>query len=380
MALSPDDALTQARKHVLSTIVGRDGQGVLLEPEPASRAYQVTETSRPGALSNGPLAFAANCRLVRWLRVNGECLSIPDSVGVFDDLSEQEQALLRQSGVQACIPLVRERRLIGFVATSGFDVRAYQLTIRPRLNDLARRLRDAQGQWDEARQSESIARSNRLSVAGQLAASVAHEIRNPLAAIRSTVQMLRDDDVPVPARPQLLSTVMDEVDRVNRTLVDMLALGRLRSSAFETCDIDRVVDQAVAFCQGYAERRQTRISRRGYAKAVKGDPYELRQVVVNLLLNACQASKAGCTIHIETANQPIVDDRLGVVIRVVDEGIGIAAQDLAHVFEPFFTTKVDGGGLGLGICRDTVGRHGGRMELTSQVSVGTTVSVYLPGA
>ena len=217
MALSPDDALTHARQQVLCSIVGQDGRGVLLEPEPASRVYEVTMASLPGVLSYGPFAFAANSRLVRWLRVNGECLSIPDAVGVFDDLSEHEQNLLRQSAVRACIPLVHERRLVGFVAMSGFDVRGYELAVQPQLNDLARRLRDARVQWDEARQSESIARSNRLSVAGQLAASIAHEIRNPLAAIRSTVQMLRDDDVPAPSRPQLLSTVMDEVDRVNRT-------------------------------------------------------------------------------------------------------------------------------------------------------------------
>lgn len=376
---SSADSLDAIRTELLLTLAGTGRRLLLLEPpDLLTRRYDVTATS------NGPvseLSFSEENALVRWLRVNNEYLPIPDQAGVFDDLPLGEQQDLMSLGIAGCVPLVHDRRLVGWIAVVGGGGSAVEDSVRPLAAQLpawAARLYRAQVQRHHERRSKSLARSNRLSLAGQMAATIAHEIRNPLAAIRSTVQMLREDAVPEPARPQLMSTVLSEVDRVNRTLVEMLALGRRRTTTFETCDLDLVVDQAIAFCQGYAQRNRLSIERVGQTRPIQGDAFELQQVVVNLLLNACQASPSGAAVRVETGICPDEAERLGVFLRVKDHGTGIAPHDVAHVFEPFFTTKVDGGGLGLAICRDTILRHSGKIELTSMHGAGTTVHVYLP--
>ena len=383
MAGAPSaEVLSATRMELLSSIAGSGRPAILLEPlDLSSRAYCVTQASGGTFDASDGLAFSQESALVRWLRVNNEYLPVPDRDGVFAELSPRDQQQLARWGVGGCVPLVHDWRLVGWIAMVGTDAIALEVAARPlvaRLPGLAGRLNDAQVQWHEARRSESVAQSNRLSLAGQLAASVAHEIRNPLAAIRSTVQMLRDDDVPEVARLPLMSAVLSEVDRVNRTLVEMLALGRRRATTLELCDLDVVVDQAIAFCHGYAQRSQLSINRSGQTRTIEGDAFELRQVIVNLLLNACQASPSGGAVRIETGLHPIDAERSDVFLRVEDQGAGIAPQNLAHVFEPFFTTKVDGGGLGLAICRDTILRHGGKIELASNPGAGTTVTVYLP--
>jgi signal transduction histidine kinase len=364
------------------SVVAEHDDSVLLEPlELASRSYEVTATNHLGGARAAPRAFSEQSALTRWLRVNNDYLPVPDRAGVIATLASVDQEQLERWRVAGCIPFVHERQLVGWVAVSGADPAMAEARVRPVMSktaDLARRLYAAQVKWHDERQLEDFARSNRLSVAGQVAASIAHEIRNPLAAIRSTVQMLRDDEVPSGVRPQLMSTVLTEVDRVNRTLVEMLALGRRRPTLFETCDLDAVVNQAVAFCHGYAERSQIVVDRTGQTATIQGDGFELRQVLVNLLLNACQGSRAGSTVRIETGLDQAGQVGTEAMVRVVDHGVGISPENLARVFDPFFTTKTDGGGLGLAICRDTIRRHGGRMELDSQVGVGTTVTIFLP--
>ena len=347
-----------------------DGPNQVYEPSCLSPGFVPPDSSR---------RVTAGSLLVRWLRVNDSLLPVPDRIGVFETLAESERSALRDWRISCCLPLVSNRELVGWVGCCGHLPATERTTHLPvRTAAWALSLSQARTTWQSLVRAEAVARSNRLSVTGQVAASVAHEVRNPLAAIRSTVQILRDHDVPASEHAGLLQAVLDEVDRVNHVLTGLLTLGKPHHREDVDCDLWSIAEDAAAFCGGYTKRHGQRIVLEGRGPAwVSGDPRELRQVFVNVLLNACQASQPGTEIRLEAA--PSDDgDRTWTIVRVVDRGAGVRAIDLARVFEPFYSTKTDGGGLGLSICRDIVERHGGRISMTSQVGTGTTVTICLP--
>jgi signal transduction histidine kinase len=140
-------------------------------------------------------------------------------------------------------------------------------------------------------------------------------------------------------------------------------------------DVAQWVTDAASFCRAYAHRRSQVITVRSVAAAtILGDLNELRQVLVNVLLNACQASANGASIDIQTA----IAEPGHVSIVVRDEGSGMTPELMARVFEPFYSTKQDGGGLGLAISRDIILQHGGEIVLQSVVGTGTTATIRLP--
>ena len=354
------------------------GNALLFELSPGGNYY------RPETLPSDRIAsdyhVSSQSLLIRWLRTNGIELLIPDQIGLFEALPPEEQAALRRMNLSACVPLVHARTLEAFIAVDrdSAHVQVDQLRQASRQAPVwAARLHDAKLRYRARREAENSARSNRLTVTGQLAASIAHEVRNPLATIRSTVQLVRDHEAPAQDHHTLLSNVLSEVDRITLVLKQMLTSGRLRTPTYEACDLVPIADEAIQFLRGYTRPQNQRIQRIGVAELrVFGDAHELRQVLVNLLLNACQASPPGAAIVLETAHDSGRQDR--ALVTVKDNGCGIPADQMTKVFEPFYTTKVDGGGLGLGICREIIERHGGQIELVSQPGQGTTMAIRLP--
>jgi signal transduction histidine kinase len=243
---------------------------------------------------------------------------------------------------------------------------------------LARSWRDA---LDEERRTLSVARNHRLrqlGTVGELAATVAHEIRNPLAVVRSMLQLAQDgtDHPRVPA--DHLSRVLLEIDRIDRTIEDLLGLSRVQQADAVEVDLAQVAGDTVRFMVPYATRRGVRLGFEADGPAiVRASNRDLRQVVINLLLNSCQACENGgeCRISVSSNHQ---EGRAAATLSVADNGPGIAEDALGRVFEPFFTTKGSGTGLGLSLCQEVVARFQGRIEIESQQGVGTTVRVTLP--
>jgi signal transduction histidine kinase len=378
------EELDVARQQILNGALGASGAGLLLEAgeapglpfRPVAISAGVNEASRG-------LKIGSSSLLPRWLRVNDAVLEFSKQPDILAALPSPEQQALQRAGVTTCVPLVYGRALeawLAFCSHSAHRSRpAAADNAMARAHAWALALHEAKSAWRTDAQSESVSRSNRLTVAGQLAASIAHEVRNPLAAIRSTVQLIRDEDAPPQDHDRLLTTVIEEVDRVNDVLSRMLALGRERSSTYESCDLAAIANAATDFCFAYAKRQGQRLARRESGQLhVVGDHNELRQVLVNVLLNACQASQRGAAVSVETLGEGEGQSPRWAVVRVTDGGSGIRAEDLPHVFEPFFSTKRDGGGLGLSICRDIIQRHGGHVDLVSEEGTGTTVTIRLP--
>jgi len=358
---------------------------LLLEPaEGTVRVDRVTAATSPASVFVTWELPHSNL-LRHWLRANGGFLEMPDKSGLSENLPGEIQQ--RESGrcLCGCLPLVVEEELVGwlaFLADEG-EQPVFSSDRRRRLISnasawAATLLRDREESARTAK-SEATSKSNRLSVAGQMAAGVAHEVRNPLAAIRSTIQLVRDEPLLEKDRAELLSTILNDVDRVNHIVSELMVFGKPKQTRHETSDVSSIIRNAVTFCGPLARRLGITLDVvAGDEVLALADSNELRQVLVNLILNACQASSSGSRVIVSLDKESDRGPGKGIVIRVADSGSGIAPDVLDRVFDPFFSTKPDGAGLGLAISRELVQRHGGDLSLVSQAGAGTTAVLKLP--
>lgn len=374
-------AISEIRARVLHAAVAHAGaqSGVLFEPQPTGTNTATRTCATCEVKGDWDGGLSTETLFARWLRVNGTVLPLPESSGLWASLPAAFRDWLASRSVRACIPLVQEMRLVGWVFVLGgspwnpSDPR--MKLIEASMPAWAGALGGARMEQEAAARTALVSRSNRLSLAGHLAASGAHEVRNSLAAVRSMVQLVLSKDAPAAEHDRLLTTALAEVDRVNVAVSRTLALSRTREVAWTSVDISQLITDAVGFCRAYARRRNQTVSVRAPSLlSVRGDQNELRQVLVNVILNACQASPQGGSIDVEA---DLSDPGL-VSIVVRDQGSGMAPELMARAFEPFYSTKQDGGGLGLAISRDIVQQHGGDISLHSVVACGTTVTIRLP--
>ncbi len=220
-----------------------------------------------------------------------------------------------------------------------------------------------------------------LSAMGTLALNLAHEIRNPLNAAKLQLHLLgKKIDKLAPqeeTRAELhnrISIVGDEIARLNRLLTEFLELARPRGIAREPVHVGELVDSVLSLERESAEARGVRIVRDFAPGAVAiGDAEKLRQVVLNLVVNALEAMKDGGVLTVRVVRE---DERIAIAIE--DTGPGIDRTVRAQVFDPFFTTKEGGTGLGLSIVRKIVDQHAGGVSLESEPGKGTTVRVWIP--
>ena len=379
MPASVDDPIASEALSGLLGVVG-GSRGVLFEMTTQGEGgFEPTAALGSPFQPGSAAGFKADCLLPRWLRVNRQVLSIPDDIGVCDALVPADRIALKDLGATSAIPLLIEDHLVAWATVAGAVSLPHSDAWPSSLHALAGRLQSARTAAQERTRTESVARTNKLSLTGQMAAGIAHEVRNPLAAVRSIVQLVKEGAVPESQRGRLLDNVVGEIDRVTRVVTNLLMLGRAPALRDEPIELMGLVADAVDFCRAYARQHGQTLEVAWAARLwVRGDAHELRQVLVNLLLNACQASQAGQTIVVQGRAYADPAGHATAVVEVVDHGSGMSATVLAQVFEPFFTTKANGGGLGLCLCRDVVRRYGGDIVVASKPGVGTTVTLTLP--
>lgn len=344
----------------------------------------ISQTS--AAASVLAISFAATGTLCRWLRANQEPFLIPHPKGAFEYLDSAEQQTLSAVSARGCVPVFSGTRLVAVlvlcVQRADWRLLDDDLDLLVRLGRQAGlALENAELHQLERERLKNLHRAEQLAVAGQLAATVAHEIRNPLTAIRSTVQYVLNSNSDWTARSRLLQETLEEVDRIERTVSGVLALSR--TGEVELVDLDLIdnVTQSLLVIQTYARAHGVTIDRRFEVDGlpVRGDPRALHQVCVNLCMNACQAMPDGGDLTIRCGVWQAPGDALTLaLLQVRDTGCGISQEHLERVFDPFFTTKQTGTGLGLPICLDIVTRHSGNLRLESHVGRGTAATVLLP--
>jgi signal transduction histidine kinase len=223
----------------------------------------------------------------------------------------------------------------------------------------------------QAEIEETAQRTETLSQMGEMAASVAHEIKNPLGIIRATAERLKKhhgDGEP------MFDYIPEEVDRLDRILTTYLDFARAsRPGGPASCDVAEVVDDVLQLAGRALEASGIDV-RRSLADGhrVAMEPGALKQVVLNLTLNARQAMPDGGRLEFEAEPR-----RSEVLLHVADTGVGIEAKDLGRVFEPFVSGRTQGSGLGLSIVKRVVEEAGGRVAVSSEVGVGTRFTLTL---
>jgi signal transduction histidine kinase len=230
------------------------------------------------------------------------------------------------------------------------------------------------------RMEEEVRTADRLAAVGQLAAGVAHEIRNPLGVIRAAAQLARDEKVDNPEVRESIAVILNEVDRANRVVTGLLDFARPASPDVVTLDLQETVREAVGIMGSYAASHGVALipDMTDRPLRVSGDGELLKQAFINLIMNAVQASPPGETVEVRVLSAA-GDGMEGAMVEIRDHGPGIPSEIMEKVFDPFFTTRAQGHGLGLAIVHRIVRDHGGQVRINSRPEAGTTASVWLPG-
>jgi two-component system sensor histidine kinase PilS (NtrC family) len=227
---------------------------------------------------------------------------------------------------------------------------------------------------DLRRMEQQMRRAERMATLGQLSAGIAHEIRNPLASISGSIELLRQGHVASEDDAALMAIVNREIDRLNGLISDLLDWANPRPPQIVDLDLAVLVDETVrVFRQDKSSGVEVGLTT-PRELVMAGDAAKLRQVVWNLLRNAAEAAAAGGG-HVEVAVDGSADT---AEIVISDDGAGIPREHLSRVFDPFFTTKKRGTGLGLATCHSIVTDHGGSLDVASDAGGGTRVVVRLP--
>lgn len=357
----------------------------LADRSESSRAFLLAD--KAGQDESRLPALAANGIIAQWFRANRQILFFEENAEVTDYLRAELQPFLDLSVNLAC-PLISMDRLIGmvFLHLSKVPLNGVQianLQVLGRQASLA--FENALLFKERLRQNERMFRAEQLATMGQFAAGIAHELRNPLTAIRSTVQYLENEFDQGTDQRKLAHDILDEVDRLNNIVGNLLSLARPAQSNPEEIDIRPEIERCVNFIEAKAKSQNIKLEtdfKKDLPK-LRFDQAELRQVLLNVMMNGLQAMPEGGMLLIkacclvEEAHDFIAGSER-MLIQIEDEGTGIPPNLRQKVFEPFFTTKAGGTGLGLAICNSIVKRYNGEIWIEQAEGGGTEVKISLP--
>jgi PAS domain S-box-containing protein len=230
---------------------------------------------------------------------------------------------------------------------------------------------------ERRRVEQQLFESEKLAAVGRLAASIAHEVNNPLEAIKNSLYLLTNSRSEE-SNMRFLDVARKETERVSHIIRQMLGFAR-RSGEVEWVNVNQVLEETLVLVEKKLKQTGVRVARvfDPELPKIRARADQLRQVVLNLILNAQQAIEGEGEVRLKTALygqalQPTIS------IQISDSGRGISEGDVTRIFEPFFSTRTKGTGLGLWVTQDIVRHHGGRIEVTSTEGKGTTFNIILP--
>lgn len=366
---------------------------MIFEPITGRYVGKVARGGHPEFLQD--LSFSRSENLIKWLSVNRCPLDVTKDIEVVKFLSEREQGLLREAGIVLIIPLIVVNRLTGALffgrKTGGAPYKPSEVEMLTALaNQSALAIEHALMYQFQEEKLKKLFHADKLATIGELAAGAAHEIRNPLTAIRSTVQYIQKD-LPGEKR-SLVDGILEEVDRIDRIIKGLLSFSKSAELHMSEVNLQNLIQQTLLLLDSELRRHNIAVFTEVKAQdtTIIGDAAQLKQVILNILMNSIQAMPKGGQIDVTLAStRPeavanegrTVEKRGFLCIAIRDTGPGIQKRNLPKVFDPFFTTKENGTGLGLSISYGIISKHGGEIEIRSQTEgehTGTTVLIWLP--
>lgn len=221
---------------------------------------------------------------------------------------------------------------------------------------------------------ELMIQSEKLSIAGQLSAAIAHEIRNPITAIKGFLKLLQNSN-----EKQLYYEIVEsEIARIELILSELLSLAKPQKSNFKETDLRLIIKQCISLLDAEANMKSVQVDLKHEEDLpnVHCDENQLKQVFINFMKNAFDAMPDGGSLNIEMKYDALTS---GITIRFIDTGCGIPVEILTKIGQPFYTTKEKGTGLGFMVSKNIIEGHSGTVQISSEVNVGTTVEVVLLG-
>ncbi len=224
---------------------------------------------------------------------------------------------------------------------------------------------------------ERVRRSERLSAMGHLAAGVAHEMRNPLGIIRATMQIMEQEQKENQSVSEFSVIIKEECDRMNAVIEEFLQFARPAEPRFESVNLAELLEDVLLFTSKYITGQGIEVKKEipEGLQPVVADPGQIKQVLVNLIINAVEAMPGGGSLRIAASDQGEC-----LEIRVRDTGLGIPTESWSQIFDPFYSTKPTGTGLGLSIVSRILENHSGSIRVDSKPGQGTQFIINLPKA
>ncbi|MFC2075392.1 nitrogen regulation protein NR(II), partial [Bdellovibrionota bacterium] len=275
--------------------------------------------------------------------------------------------------IDTLYPISSENQLLGFCGFSSLErIPNHQLILfQTVINQAAITLKNLE-EYEQLRQRD------RLAVLGEMAAGLAHEIRNPLGAIKGAAQYLLPPDnelsVPEEEQKEMLRVIVEEADRLNQVVSQFLGFARPYEQNRQEVSLNKVVSKTIdVITKDVPERISISTEFSTKLPTIEIDPEQIRQVILNLLLNAVQSIENDGKVTLQTSMN---NGSQSILIR--DTGRGIPKENIKKLFIPFFTTREGGTGLGLPICQRIIHAHSGTIQIQSSTEEGTSVSILLP--
>jgi signal transduction histidine kinase len=342
--------------------------------------------SKNAKMNSPPSHLSKGDPLPSYLQKIGE-VTILEELMKGAHLSELNQVTEQMSSLEAevSIPLTSKGRLIGIMNLSHkFDKDFYSQEDVDLLTTLANQtaiaLENARLYEDLKKSKSYIRRADRLASLGTLTAGLAHEIRNPLTAIKTLTQLLPERLEDEEFRNEFLHIASGEVDRISSLVNELLEFARPSDPKFELEEINPILDGMILLTSTESKKKKIEIVR-DYLQdlpPISIDREQVKQVFLNILLNAIEATPANGKIVVKTRSYLKPGGTPYLQVEIADNGSGIPREFLEDIFNPFFTTKPKGSGLGLSISNQIVQDHDGYIHVESQVNRGSSFFINLP--
>jgi signal transduction histidine kinase len=358
----------------------------ILMLNPDLNRYLTVENITSNAQYDELLYFNTSDKLIFWLSVNKTFLNLSHDPQVFAFFTRREQELLKLKSISLIYPFIVMNQVRGMVCIGGkennvpFDDNELQY-LKIFLDQAGFAFENALLYQAQKERTRKMYRADRLATLGELSAGAAHEIRNPLTSIRSSIQFLKrklNDSTDI----EMANDLISEVDRINDIIEGMLSFAKPQPLKKENTQLKTILIQTVQLVLNTARKLEIDIGLNYQAdrEDIFADPSQLKQVFLNIIMNSIQAIKSTPgKIEINVIFSEGKNNYAPVyLIEFIDNGEGISNEDIDKIFDPFYTTKNEGTGLGLSISYGIINQHGGDIEFFSEPGKGTKVKIRIP--